>query len=141
MSGLKAIARNKDWARLGDSFVNLAYSMAKTKAVGRPVGERVPDRVLSKALEISKTIDVSRMTAGEKGDVVEAILAYAWSNHLISLEEAAETLFVRVAAINFESRSCENEGAARAFSDLLRLAVKRIRDGGLEGGETNEEGN
>ncbi|MEM3365736.1 MAG: ribonuclease III family protein [Candidatus Methanomethyliaceae archaeon] len=140
MNGLKAIARSKDWARLGDSFVNLAYSMAKTKAVGRPVGERVPDRVLSKALDLSRTIDVSRMTAGEKGDVVEAILAYAWSNHLISLEEAAETLFVRVAAINFESRSCEAEGAARAFSDLLRLAVKRIREEGYDGEGTREEG-
>ncbi|MCX8182272.1 MAG: hypothetical protein N3D12_04065 [Candidatus Methanomethyliaceae archaeon] len=139
MNDLKVIARSKDWARLGDSFVNLAYSMAKTKAVGRPIGERVPDKVLSKALDISKTVEVSRMTAGEKGDVVEAILAYAWSNHLISLEEAAETLFVRVAAINFESRSCEVEGAARAFSDLLRLAIKRIREGGYEGEEPKEE--
>lgn len=134
MSGLKSIAKSKDWARLGDSFVNLAYSMAKTKAVGRPVGERVPDKVLSKALEISKVIDVSRMTAGEKGDVVEAILAYAWSNHLISLEEAEKILFIRMAAVNLESRSCEAEGAARAFSDLLKLAVERILMGRGEGG-------
>lgn len=140
MSDLRTIARSKDWARLGDSFVNLAYSMAKTKAVGRPVGERVPDKVLSKALDFSKAIDVSRMTSGEKGDIVEAILAYAWSNHLISLEEAAETLYVRVAAINFESRSSEIEGAARAFSDLLRLAVKRIKEGAYEGREAEEGG-
>ncbi|MGC8936476.1 MAG: ribonuclease III family protein [Candidatus Methanomethylicaceae archaeon] len=140
MSDLRTIARSKDWARLGDSFVNLAYSMAKTKAVGRPVGERVPDKVLSKALDFSRTIDVSRMTSGEKGDIVEAILAYAWSNNLISLEEAAETLYVRVAALNFESRSSETEGAARAFSDLLRLAIKRIRERAYEGRETEEGG-
>lgn len=138
MKGINKIARSKEWARLGDSFVNLAYSMAKTKAVGRPVGERVPDKVLSKALDISKAIDVTRMTPGEKGDVVEAILAYAWSNHLISLEEAAETLFMRVAAVNFESRSSEAESSARAFSDLLRLAIKRIMEEGYEEAEERE---
>lgn len=138
MKELNKIARSKEWARLGDSFVNLAYSMAKTKAVGRPIGERVPDKVLSKALDISKVIDVTRMTPGDKGDVVEAILAYAWSNHLISLEEAAETLFMRVATINFESRSSEAESSARAFSDLLRLAIKRILEEGYE--EVEERG-
>ncbi|MGQ9759517.1 MAG: ribonuclease III family protein [Candidatus Methanomethylicaceae archaeon] len=128
MKRLEAIARDKDWARLGDPFVNLAYSMAKTKALGKPVGERVPDTVLSRALDLSKALEVMRMTPGERGDLVEAILAYAWSNHLISLEEAVEILFRRIATIDFESRSAESDVSARAFSDLLRLATKRIKE-------------
>lgn len=130
MKSLERIARDKDWARLGDSFINLVYSMAKTRAIGKPVGERVPDRVLSKALDLSRTIEFTRMTPGERGDVVEAILAYAWSNNLISLEEAVETLFRRVVTINFDSRSYEADVSARAFSDLLRIATKRIMETG-----------
>ena len=123
---MRSILRNKDLARLGDSFVNLVYSTAKTKACGRPVGEKVPDRVLSQALEIAKLPVPMRLTHGERGDVVEAVLAYAWMHNMLPLEEAVAILYTTISGAEYESRSLEREMSARAFSKLIKVAVDRI---------------
>jgi len=123
---MRSILRDKDLARLGDSFVNLIYSTAKTKASGKPVGEKVPDRVLSQALEIAKLPVQMRLTHGERGDAVEAVLAYAWMHNLLPLEEAVTILYTTISGAEYESRSLEREISAKAFSRLIRVAVDRI---------------
>jgi len=123
---MRSILRDKDLARLGDSFVNLIYSTAKTKASGKPVGEKVPDKVLSQALEIAKLPVQMRLTHGERGDAVEAVLAYAWMHNLLPLEEAVTILYATISGAEYESRSLWREISAKAFSKLIKVAVDRI---------------
>jgi hypothetical protein len=130
---IRSILRDKDLARLGDSFVNLIYSTAKTRAKGKPVGEKVPDRVLSQALEIAKLPVPMRLTHGERGDVVEAVLAYAWMHSMLPLEEAVTILYTTIARVEYESISLEREMSARAFSRLIRVAVDRIEGADVNG--------
>jgi hypothetical protein len=126
---------DKGLARLGDAFVNLAFSYAKTKVKGRPCGEKVPDRVLSRALELSKVPFPSRLDHGSRGDIVEATLARSWMRGALSLDEAVATLAVELSISDAvsESRAMEREAAARAFSRLLRLAIERLGEAGEVG--------
>lgn len=114
----------KEWARLGDSFLNFVYSAAKTRAAGRPFGERVPNKVLSRALELSGIEMKSERR--DKGGTVEAILGYAWFRGVISLEEAIEIVSRRMSKMECESRSLEMEVLAKALSDLLGVVMNRF---------------
>lgn len=123
---------DKGLARLGDAFVNLAFSYAKTRVKGRPCGEKVPDRVLSKALEFAKVPFPRRLDHGGRGDIVEATLARAWMAGALSLDEAVSAISSELALADSvsESRALEREAASRAFSRLLLLCMERLGKGG-----------
>ena len=130
--GLKARLRefgaDKGLARLGDSFVNLVYSAAKTKSQGKPAGEKVPDRVLSESLRLADLPIPVRLDHGERGDVVEAVLGYAWMHGMLTLEEAVETVRQTRVLQDFQSIALERDLSARAFSKLLKMAFGRIME-------------
>jgi hypothetical protein len=137
VTGGRAI--DKGLARLGDAFINLAFSYAKTKVKDRPCGEKVPDRVLSKALELSKVPFPKRLDHGGRGDIVEATLARSWMMGILSLDEAVAAIASELSLSNAlsESRALEREAAARAFSRLLLLCMERLEkagDGGARPG-------
>lgn len=119
---MKYIENIKEWARLGDSFLNFVYSAAKTKAIGKPTGGRVPNKVLLKALKISGLNEVKKF----KEDLVEALLGYAWFYGFLSLEEAIEVVFNRISSMKFNSRSLEMETLAKALSELLEMVRNRF---------------
>jgi hypothetical protein len=124
---------DKGLARLGDAFINLAFSYAKTKVKGKPFGEKVPDRVLSQALELAKIPVPTRLKHGQRGDMVESIIAYSWLSGLIGLEEATMVIASELSASDAisESRGLEREAAAKAFSRLVVLCVARVeKEGG-----------
>jgi hypothetical protein len=126
---ISALMRDKGLSRLGDAFVNFAYSSAKTRVRGMPFGEKVPDRVLSMALEIAKVPVPSRLSHGERGDIAEALLAHVWMGRRLSLEEAVDILATGMSKGEYESRALERELSAKAFSDLIKLAVDIIERG------------
>lgn len=128
---IKSLMREKGLARLGDSFVNLVFSAAKTLAYGRAEGEKVPDRVLSESLRMAKIRLPPRLSHGERGDIAEAILADAWTRRVISLEESVELLRGELSKRKAETVAAERELAARGFSSLILTALKR----GLEAGD------
>ncbi|MEM0101508.1 MAG: ribonuclease III family protein, partial [Candidatus Methanomethyliaceae archaeon] len=113
----------KEWAKLGDSFLNFVYSVAKTKVTGKPVGERVPNKVLSKALKLSGI--KMKNEKCDKGGIVEGLLGYAWFYGIISLEEAIGIISNRISRMEYESRSLEMEILAKALSDLLEVVMNR----------------
>ncbi|MCS7097447.1 MAG: hypothetical protein NZ922_00465 [Candidatus Methanomethyliaceae archaeon] len=119
---MKPIDNIKEWAKLGDSFLNFVYSVAKTKAIGRPTGGRVPNKVLLKALRISGINEIKEF----KEDIVEALLGYAWFYGFLSLEEAIEVVSNRISNMNFESKSLEMETLAKALSELLEMVKDRF---------------
>ncbi len=123
---LQAFCEDKGLAQLGDSFVNLVYSLAKSRASGSPVGEKVPDKVLSEALELSRLPVPARLKHGERGNIVEAALAHAWMGNMITVDGAAAVLQESLAKMEFKSASLEREIAAKAFSKLFKEAVVKI---------------
>lgn len=123
---IQALSKDKGLSRLGDSFVNLVYSSAKSRSSGRPFGGKVPDKILSRSLSMSGVKVPHRLDHGERGDIVEGALAYAWTNDLLTLEEAVEILEAWLRGMKSESRREEEEVTARAFSVLFLTAMRRI---------------
>ncbi len=138
VAGTEIPYRDKGLARLGDAFVNLVFSYAKTKVKGRPSGEKVPDRVLSRALELSRIPFPRRLNHGERGDFVEAAIDFSWMRGHISLDDAVEVLVSEMSISDSvsESRGLEREAAARGFARLLLLAIHKegvkVEDGGRQ---------
>ena len=81
-------------AKFGDSLLNFVFSLALSEYLGRPTGERVPNASLAIALEASglKHIVPPRTDKHGKGDIAEAIFAYAWLEGTITIEEAVEII-------------------------------------------------
>jgi len=123
---LQAICGDRGLAQLGDAFVNLVYSLAKSRHLGTPVGEKVPDRVLSEALGMSGLPAPARLKCGERGNIVEAALAQAWIGGMMTIDEAADAVLQELSRMRFRSAALEREAAARAFSTLLKSAVPKI---------------
>ncbi|MDI9644979.1 MAG: ribonuclease III family protein [Candidatus Verstraetearchaeota archaeon] len=123
---VRRISKDKGLSSLGDAFVNLVYSSAKSRSLGRPFGCKVSDRVLSRSLTLSGIEIPRRLNHGERGDIVEGTLAYAWSNNLITLEEAVGTVEKRLRRAELAIRSAEYDASAEAFSELFLIAMRRI---------------
>jgi hypothetical protein len=121
-----ALSKDKGFSRLGDAFVNLVYSSAKSRSSGRPFGGKVPDKILSRSLSMSGVKVPSRLNHGERGDIVEGALAYAWTNDLLTLEEAVGVVESGLRGMKCESRKEEEEAAAKAFAVLFLTAMSRI---------------
>ncbi len=130
---LQAFCDDRGLAQLGDSFVNLVYSLAKTRYLGTTVGEKVPDRVLSEALGMSGLPAPARLKCGERGNIVEAALACAWTRGALTIDEAAAAVQQSLSEMEFRSAALEREAAARAFSGLLKSAMVKIQEAGAPG--------
>jgi len=89
---MKNIFLDKNYSKLGDSIVNVIGSIVKTKLYGTPTGIRVKDKVLSNALKIAglRNIFPKRLSTGEQGDIVEAIIAYLWLYGKIDIDTAVK---------------------------------------------------
>jgi hypothetical protein len=118
---------DKGLAKFGDSLVNFVFSLALSEYLGRPTGERVPNASLALALEMAglKGLIPPRRDKHGKGDIAEALFAYAWLEGKVSIEEAVEILkenftedvthFVR-----------KKEVIGRAFAEVFRLIKRRM---------------
>ena len=124
----KTIGTDKGLAKIGDSVVNLIYSVAKSiyltnksnlKSVVR-TGTKVSKNVLADAIKRSNMRDFckSRADAHDLADTVEAIIAYIWLNNDLSIEKMIDILVVSFNG-NLNNRSEEILNAKIAFANLL----------------------
>jgi len=123
-----AIELNKGLAKLGDALINFLFSSAKTKATNTPTGGRVPNKVLSKALKYAN-ICLDMFSYGElkdKADLVEAIIAYAWLNRILTLQELEEILVAYLRRLQFNSLELEKELLAKGFALVLKTIIERL---------------
>lgn len=65
----------KEYAELGDAIVNFVVSAALTVERGRPVGVKVPDRVLRK---VAREEGLAKFGLLQPEDLFEALAARAW---------------------------------------------------------------
>jgi len=121
MDDLKKIALDKNLAKLGDNLVNLMYSLALTWLFNKADGKKVSDKVLAKALHEAglRKLLPKRLTTHERGDAVEAILAYFWLNGEITVKKGAEILLKNLTKQSVKNREIREREAVKAFKVLL----------------------
>ncbi|EEB74893.1 ribonuclease III family protein [Thermococcus sp. AM4] len=118
---------DKGLATLGDSLVNLIYSLALSEFTGRPTGGRVPNASLAIAIERAKLRHLvpPRTDKHGRGDIAEAIIAYAWLEGAFTIEEAVEVLkasFTEDVLHPYRGK----EALGLALGELLRLIGERL---------------
>ncbi len=126
-SNLRQILIDKDLAKLGDTFVNFIYSIAKSCVLERFEGWKIPDKVLADALRDAdlRSIISQRGSAHNLGDAVEALIVYDWLNQRHSIEDLSGILYEHLKNGDFSDRKKEARIASQAFTALL-LEIKNF---------------
>ncbi len=94
-SSFREVIKSRPLASLGDFLINYCYTVARFHVA--PLEHkaiRVWDSSLAKALKESEFAEYlpPRMSSGELGDAVEALVAWLYMNGHVSLEEIIETM-------------------------------------------------
>ena len=115
-SSLEEVLNDNDLAALGDAYINFIYSLALSKAAGKPVGRKLDSLTLSLALKKSdlRKFLPRRVDRHKQADAAEALIVYGWLLGVISIEEAVRIL-------SHEGEIAEN------LSELLRTILERSR--------------
>jgi hypothetical protein len=118
---LREVALNKGLARLGDALTNFIYSLAKSTLLKESTGKHVDGQVLSQALRNSgiRFLLPKRLTAHQREDATEAILAYLWLVGYTNIEQLVSFLASQLKVGDFKSKAAEKRGATAAFTYLL----------------------
>ena len=118
---------DKGLSKFGDSLVNFVFSLALSEYLDRPTGERVPNASLSIALELAglRHVIPPRTDKHGKGDIAEAIFAYAWLEGDITVEEAVEILMKNFSedVTHFSRRK---EAIGKAFAEVFKVIGERL---------------
>jgi hypothetical protein len=124
----KSIGTDKGLAKIGDSIVNLTYSVAKSIVLTRNsktnknirTGMKVSKTILANALKKAdmKKFSKSRADAHDLADTVEALIAYIWFIEKMTIEDIINIL-VDSLKENLIVRSEEIKNATVAFTNLL----------------------
>ncbi|MFX0010703.1 MAG: ribonuclease III family protein [Candidatus Hermodarchaeota archaeon] len=124
----KSIGTDKGLAKIGDSIVNLAYSIAKSIVLTRNskinnsirTGVKVSKTILANALKEAnmKSFSKTRADAHDMADTVEAVVAYVWLSKKVTIEDVINILVDSLES-NLTVRSEEIKNATIAFRNLL----------------------
>lgn len=112
---LTEVLTDRKLAALGDAYINFAYSLALSEKKGQPSGAKVKGAILAKAFKKAglRRQMPSRITSHMLADAAEALLAYAWLQKHITLEESVTVL-------------CKAEEVVGGFAQLLLMAKNKI---------------
>ncbi|ASJ04305.1 ribonuclease III family protein [Thermococcus barossii] len=118
---------DKGLSKFGDSLINFVFSLALSEYLGKPTGERVPNASLSIALELSglRHLVPPRTDKHGRGDIAEAIFAYAWLEGRITVEEAVEILKENFTG-DVTHFSMRKEAIGRAFAEVFKVIGERL---------------
>ncbi len=120
---------NKGNAKLGDSFVNFIYSLAKSGVTEATTGTKVSDHVLANAYRSSLWPKAEYLRIkGKKGqlaDQVEALILFFWIQSIVSLNDFAKCLIENLTAKKLHHPREEEETAIAAFTAVLNLCYSK----------------
>lgn len=97
--------------------MNFAYSLALTERFGEPKGTKVQDKILAEAAVntgLRKHLP-RRVGRGEVANGLEALLAHAWLEKLVTLDEIVAQL------------KAETLSPGHNFAQLAQLALARLQ--------------
>lgn len=125
---IEEILRDKGLAKLGDSLVNLTYSLAKSRIRNKPDGWKVPGKVLAEAIRRSelKAFTPRRSDSHSLGDSAEGLIAYVWLAKVLTLEEISQVLEEEMKKWKISNRQAEMQMAINAFTELLKLIRNKL---------------
>ena len=106
---------DKDLAGLGDSYVNFVYSLAMSQKHQRPIGAKVSNQVLAKAVEMSglRRFLPHRVDRHTRANAAEALLVFAWLQNKQELNHSVTVLSGK-------------ENLTEAFAVLLREILEKL---------------
>jgi len=118
---IEEILNDKGLAKVGDGIVNLCYSLAKSKILGHPTGEKVRDSILARAIRSTVIYrHISRRTdSGRAADAYEAIIAYLWMKGELTVQGIVDILVQTLYIDSKTNRRKEGEIAAQSFQYLI----------------------
>ncbi|WP_456368019.1 ribonuclease III family protein [Thermococcus sp.] len=118
---------DKGLAKFGDSLLNFIFSLALSEYLGRPTSERVPNSSLALAIEMAglRKLAPPRSDKHTRGDVAEAVLAYAWLEGLITIDEAVEIIRENLSE-NVTHFTRKKEAIGKALAVLYMEIGKRL---------------
>lgn len=132
----KAIGADKGLAKIGDSIVNLTYSVAKSIYLTKNnsnsriirTGMKVSKKILAEALKEAnmKIYAKTRADSHDLADTVEALIAYIWLSEKMSTKEIIDFLANNLSG-DLNNRVEEVNSARSAFTRLLKLINKIIQ--------------
>lgn len=130
---LRAVLESKDLAQLGDFLTNFIYTTVRIGSKGTHGSKHVWDSSLRDAMEQAGLREKlgKRTKPGRVADAAEAIIAFAYFQDVMSLEDMIIFLSRRLNAEDFELRKVEKDACATAFGELLARLVVRIRQADL----------
>jgi dsRNA-specific ribonuclease len=131
----KSIGTDKGLAKIGDSIVNLTYSIAKSIVLTRNskinnsirTGVKVNKTILANALKEAnmKSFSKTRADAHAMADTVEAVVAYVWLSKKVTIEDITNILADSLEN-NLTVRSEEIKNATVAFRNVLLEIIKYL---------------
>ena len=91
---LKDTLLDRDLAKLGDAYLNFAYSLAVSLKTGRPCGLRVSNKILADAIKRAglRSLLPHRLSSHDIGGAGESLTAYALLKGYITTEEIVQAL-------------------------------------------------
>ena len=115
---------NQNLSKLGDALLNLIYSLSLSQIRGRPDGAKIPNRTLARAIDEShhRSLIPKGSDKHIRGDLVEAIFAYAWLKGLLDIRECADFL----SSSNRQEGRAEDEGFSKALAELLDTLLLKM---------------
>jgi hypothetical protein len=123
-TGIRAILLDRDLAKLGDAYVNLAYSLAESCRLGRGSSLRASSKVLAEALKRAglRVLLPRRTSTHDQADAIEALVAYAWLTDTLMLEECVSILSKPV------NDSLTDDDEAEPFARLTNEIIRRLAE-------------
>jgi dsRNA-specific ribonuclease len=124
----RSLIKDKGLSRLGDSITNLVFSIAISLVLKKPEGGRASDKVLSQALIEAGLRHIAPKRAGsdQLGDIAESLIASAWLNHVIEIEDAAGTVASEFSETDLKDKRKEDQSAIRGFKRLLERITQDL---------------
>ncbi|MEM3737005.1 MAG: ribonuclease III family protein [Candidatus Bathyarchaeia archaeon] len=110
---LREILLDRDLAKLGDVYLNFAYSLALSMKVGKPTGLRVSNTVLAGGIRKAglRGLLPHRLSSHDIGSAGEALAVYGLLKGYITTEDLVSII-----------KECED--ASEAFARIFEKIIK-----------------
>lgn len=127
-NSLRNILQSRDLAQLGDFLANFIYTSVKIGLYGIGGSVHVWDNSLTKAMELSDLRkELGKKTKPDKvADAGEALIAFAYFNKFLTMDEMVHILDSKLDEQSFESEKIEKNHCSIAFSELFNKIIEKV---------------